>query len=65
MSVWKGILYELLGLLCLKTPEAELRSIEASKFAIGVRLKAISENDPIKVIDKMIKWYKKISVGEK
>lgn len=63
MSVEKNIRYELIARLCPNATGAELRSVctEAGMFAIRERRKAVTEEDFLKSVDKVIKGYAKFS----
>ena len=57
MTCERGIRFELLARLCPNTTGAEIRSVctEAGMFAIRARRKAVTEDDFLKAIDKVIK----------
>ena len=61
MTCERGIRFELLARLCPNTTGAEIRSVctEAGMFAIRARRKAVTEDDFLKAIDKVIKGYQK------
>jgi 26S proteasome regulatory subunit T1 len=63
----KGIRWELLARLCPNSTGAEIRSVctEAGMFAIRSRRKAISEQDMLDAIQKVIKGYSKFSATPK
>lgn len=63
MSVEKNIRYELIARLCPNATGAELRSVctEAGMFAIRERRKAVTENDFLMAVEKVIKGYAKFS----
>ncbi|KRH93426.1 26S proteasome regulatory complex, ATPase RPT1 [Pseudoloma neurophilia] len=67
MSVEKNIRYELIARLCPNATGAELRSVctEAGMFAIRERRKAVTENDFLKSVEKVIKGYAKFSATPK
>lgn len=63
MSVEKNIRYELIARLCPNATGAEIRSVctEAGMFAIRERRKAVTENDFLMAVEKVIKGYAKFS----
>jgi len=63
----KGIRWELLARLCPNTTGAEIRSVctEAGMFAIRARRKAVSEQDMLDAVQKVIKGYAKFSATPK
>ena len=67
MTCERGIRFELLARLCPNTTGAEIRSVctEAGMFAIRARRKAVTEEDFLKAIDKVIKGYQKFSSTSK
>ena len=67
MTCERGIRFELLARLCPNTTGAEIRSVctEAGMFAIRARRKAVTEDDFLKAIDKVIKGYQKFSSTSK
>ena len=67
MTCERGIRFELLARLCPNTTGAEIRSVctEAGMFAIRARRKAVTEEDFLNAIDKVIKGYQKFSSTSK
>ena len=67
MTCERGIRFELLVRLCPNTTGAEIRSVctEAGMFAIRARRKAVTEEDFLNAIDKVIKGYQKFSSTSK
>lgn len=67
MMCERGIRFELLARLCPNTTGAEIRSVctEAGMFAIRARRKAVTEEDFLNAIDKVIKGYQKFSSTSK
>ena len=67
MTCERGIRFELLARLCPNTTGAEIRSVctEAGMFAIRARRKAVTEEDVLNAIDKVIKGYQKFSSTSK
>lgn len=67
MACERGIRFELLARLCPNSTGAEIRSVctEAGMFAIRARRKAVTEEDFLQAIDKVIKGYQKFSSTSK
>ena len=67
MTCERGIRFELLSRLCPNTAGAEIRSVctEAGMCAIRARRKAVTEEDFLNAIDKVIKGYQKFSSTSK
>lgn len=63
----KNIRWELIARLCPNTTGAELRSVctEAGMFAIRARRKAVTEQDMLDAVQKVIKGYAKFSATPK
>ncbi len=59
----KGIRWELIARMCSNATGAELRSVctEAGMFAIRARRKAVTEQDMLDAVQKVIKGYSKFS----